>query len=88
MKNWIEFLEKFISELIIDCIKTYQKTFSPDHGMFSSVFLNFRCRFYPSCSDYALDSIRQYGLLRGVVLFSFRILKCNPFNKGGYDPVK
>lgn len=88
MKNSIKSSKGLVTRSVVKAIEVYQKTFSPNHGVFASSFGNFRCRFYPSCSDYALDSIRQYGLGRGVVLFSFRILKCNPFNKGGYDPVR
>ena len=46
------------------------------------------CRFYPTCSLYALEAISRYGALKGGFLSIKRILKCHPFNKGGYDPVK
>ena len=46
------------------------------------------CRFYPTCSEYALEAISKYGALKGGFLSIKRILKCHPFNKGGYDPVK
>ena len=45
------------------------------------------CRFYPSCSHYAYQAIYKYGALRGVPMAVWRILRCNPFNPGGYDPV-
>ena len=45
------------------------------------------CRFTPTCSRYALDAVRRYGVLRGGALASWRILRCNPWNKGGFDPV-
>lgn len=44
------------------------------------------CRFYPSCSEYAIDSIKKYGVLVGVPKSLLRVLRCNPFTKGGYDP--
>lgn len=47
-----------------------------------------RCRFYPTCSSYALEAIEEKGLFKGMVLAGFRILRCNPFSSGGYDPVK
>ena len=47
-----------------------------------------RCRYYPTCSAYAVDAIRGYGVLRGLVLAVWRLLRCNPFSHGGYDPVE
>lgn len=46
------------------------------------------CRFYPTCSQYALEAITKYGALKGGYLAILRILKCHPFHPGGYDPVK
>ncbi|NLX90238.1 MAG: membrane protein insertion efficiency factor YidD [Firmicutes bacterium] len=46
-----------------------------------------RCRFYPSCSRYCIESIERYGVVRGAYLTSMRLLRCHPFNPGGYDPV-
>ena len=46
------------------------------------------CRFYPTCSTYAIQAIEKYGALNGSVMAIYRILRCNPFCKGGYDPVK
>ena len=46
------------------------------------------CRFYPTCSQYAIEAIEKYGALKGSFLAIKRILKCHPFNKGGYDPVE
>jgi putative membrane protein insertion efficiency factor len=45
------------------------------------------CRFYPSCSHYGFEAIRKYGALRGGLMAAWRVLRCNPFNPGGYDPV-
>jgi putative membrane protein insertion efficiency factor len=46
------------------------------------------CRFYPTCSSYAIEAIEKHGAVKGLVMSIWRILRCNPFNKGGYDPVK
>jgi putative membrane protein insertion efficiency factor len=46
------------------------------------------CRFYPTCSQYAIDAIKKYGCLKGGYLAIKRIFKCHPFHPGGYDPVK
>ena len=46
------------------------------------------CRFYPSCSQYAIEAIYKYGAVKGIYLGAVRLLKCHPFHPGGYDPVK
>lgn len=46
------------------------------------------CRFYPTCSKYALDAVTKYGAIKGGFLATKRILKCHPFHKGGFDPLK
>ncbi len=64
-------------------IKIYQKYISPIFH-----FLGIRCKYYPTCSQYAIEAIEKYGFLKGSFLASKRIVKCNPFSKGGYDPLK
>ena len=66
--------------LLIGCVRGYQVLISPA--------LPRRCKYYPSCSQYAIDALRQYGVLRGFVLASWRLLRCNPWSYGGYDPVE
>ncbi len=61
-------------------IRLYQRVISPA--------LPQRCKYHPSCSAYALQSIRSYGILRGVVLAAWRLLRCNPWSHGGFDPVE
>jgi putative membrane protein insertion efficiency factor len=60
-------------------IRLYQRVISPA--------LPRRCKYHPTCSDYAVQAIRRYGILRGAVLAGWRLLRCNPFSHGGYDPV-
>ncbi|MGH9173406.1 MAG: membrane protein insertion efficiency factor YidD [Vicinamibacterales bacterium] len=60
-------------------IRGYQRGISP--------LLPPSCRFVPSCSDYGYQAIEKYGIIRGGAMTAWRILRCNPFNKGGYDPV-
>lgn len=64
---------------LIWLIAFYQKQISP--------LLPCSCRFVPTCSEYAIEAIRTWGVLRGLGLSIWRILRCNPFCKGGYDPV-
>ncbi|MBM4171460.1 MAG: membrane protein insertion efficiency factor YidD [Ignavibacteria bacterium] len=66
--------------VFIYIIKFYQKLISP---LFPP-----SCRFYPTCSEYAVQSITKYGSIKGGAKAVWRILRCNPFNKGGYDPLK
>jgi putative membrane protein insertion efficiency factor len=65
--------------LFIFLIKIYQHLISP-------IFPP-SCRFYPTCSNYAVEAIAKYGVVKGGVKTVWRILRCNPFNKGGYDPL-
>ena len=67
-------------KIFIFLIKFYQKAISP--------FLGRRCRFYPTCSEYTKQAVEKYGALKGSYLGLTRILKCHPFHKGGYDPLK
>jgi putative membrane protein insertion efficiency factor len=68
-----------VNKILIAFIKVYQYTISP--------LLGPRCRYYPSCSNYAVDALREHGALRGIGLATWRLLRCNPFSNGGYDPV-
>ncbi len=72
---------------ILKLIKIYQKTLSFDHGIFSYLFPYGFCRFAPTCSQYGYKAIEKYGVIKGGIMAFKRILRCNPFNKGGYDPV-
>lgn len=45
------------------------------------------CRFRPSCSEYAVEAVREWGIIAGTIMAVFRVLRCNPFSRGGYDPV-
>ena len=49
---------------------------------------NINCKFYPTCSEYTKQAIEKYGIIKGCTYGFIRILKCNPFSKGGYDPLK
>jgi uncharacterized protein len=55
---------------------------------FISPMLPPSCRFTPSCSLYTLQAIEKYGLLKGILMGTWRLLRCHPFSKGGFDPVK
>ena len=69
-----------IKKVLIFLIKSYQLTLSPRFSYGSG-------RFTPTCSQYALEAIEVHGIFKGCLLAAWRILRCNPFSKGGWDPV-
>jgi len=69
-----------MKKVFIKLIQFYQKYLSPLKGRST-------CIYTPTCSQYALEAIEKYGILKGGALAVWRILRCNPFSKGGYDPV-
>ncbi len=75
-------------KILLTALKGYQHSLSPDQGWYKAKYPYGYCRFYPSCSQYAYDSIQKHGVIKGVLLASWRVLKCNPWNPGGYDLVK
>jgi uncharacterized protein len=66
-------------------IRLYQKTLSPDHGFFKFLYANGYCKYYPTCSQYGHDVIKKRGLFVGIPKTMWRILRCNPWSKGGID---
>ncbi len=64
--------------LVLAPIRLYARVISPA--------LPPRCKYHPSCSAYAVEAIERYGILRGLVLAVWRVLRCNPWSHGGYDP--
>ena len=69
-----------MKRLLIVLIRFYKAAISP--------WLGANCRFTPTCSTYAIDAIEKYGAFKGTGMAAWRILRCNPFCKGGYDPVR
>lgn len=67
-----------IKSLLIKLIRLYQRMPLSSH---------FQCKYIPSCSNYAIDAIEYYGAFKGTLMAIWRILRCNPFSKGGIDPV-
>jgi putative membrane protein insertion efficiency factor len=68
-----------MQKLIITLIKSYQYLLSP--------FLGSHCRYYPSCSHYALNAVKEHGTWKGLALAVRRVSRCHPWHEGGYDPV-
>ncbi len=72
--------ERLIVKGLVGGIVFYQKAISPH--------LPHTCRYYPTCSEYSKEAILKYGPFKGLLKSIWRILRCNPFSKGGYDPVR
>jgi uncharacterized protein len=72
-------VKRLLTALLIAPIRAYQRWISPALGP--------RCRYYPTCSQYAIEAIEQVGPMRGLILAAWRLLRCNPFSKGGFDEV-
>jgi len=68
-----------ISHFLLFLIKIYRATLSPHFGN--------SCRYYPTCSHYTEDAIREHGAWRGSIMGAKRVLRCHPWHEGGYDPV-
>jgi uncharacterized protein len=73
-------VKRFIAAIVVAPIQLYRRLISPA--------LPRRCRYEPTCSAYAVDAVREFGVLRGMILAGWRLLRCNPFSRGGYDPVE
>ena len=69
-----------MKRFLLWCVRFYRKYISPYKG-------GPCCRYTPSCSKYAITAIERYGALKGGAMAAWRVLRCNPFSKGGYDPV-
>lgn len=69
-----------MASLLVLMVRGYQRIVSP--------LLPKSCKYHPSCSQYAIDAVREFGVLRGLVLAVWRVLRCNPMSYGGYDPVE
>jgi putative membrane protein insertion efficiency factor len=70
----------WLRELVLVPVRVYRRVLSPA--------LPKRCKYHPSCSAYAVEAVREYGVIRGSVLAGWRLLRCNPWSHGGYDPVE
>lgn len=78
MTRFLFHLQKLPSYWLIGLVRLYQITLSP--------YLGRQCRFHPTCSHYFIEAVQKYGALRGALQGTWRICRCNPFCRGGYDP--
>jgi putative membrane protein insertion efficiency factor len=78
-----------MKKIILRLIRFYQKYLSFDQGLIGRVFpIPKTCRFTPTCSQYTYTAVERYGIIVGLWMGVKRIIRCNPFNPGGVDPVK
>lgn len=76
-------------KIALKTIRFYQKTSFFHHQIFRMFYMTDKvCRFTPTCSEYTYQAIEKYGVIKGSWLGLKRIVRCNPWNKGGYDPLK
>ena len=72
-------MNSVLSKILLILLRFYKKVISPA--------LPPACRFYPTCSEYMMEAVVTHGVLKGLALGAYRLLRCNPFCKGGFDPV-
>lgn len=80
MQAFTNKLRSFTATVVLLPVHVYRKLISPMLGP--------RCRYYPTCSAYAVDAVKQYGAFRGTILASWRVVRCNPMSDGGFDYVE
>jgi len=84
----LKILDKFLAHIIIWLIKFYQKTISPDHSHHGKSMPFHGCKFYPSCSEYGILTLKKRGFLLGLFPMIWRVLRCHPWSHGGIDMPK
>jgi putative membrane protein insertion efficiency factor len=88
MLRVLKIIDRLLAKLFIFIIIIYQKTLSPDQGMLKVFFPHGFCRFHPHCSEYGKQALEKHNVITGIILALWRILRCNPWSKGGLDPIK
>lgn len=84
----MKYISYYLKKILIGLIKVYQKILSFDHSPLKVFYPHGFCRFNPTCSEYSIKAIDKYGPIKGSIKATWRVLRCNPFNKGGNDPLK
>lgn len=89
MKKFLEYFKNYVwhlpRKISVFFIKVYQKTLSPDHGFFKRFYPHGYCKFQPTCSEYARESVKKHGVVWGGMKAFWRVCRCNPWSKGGED---
>lgn len=86
--NILRYIWDIPRNILILMIRTYQIILSPDHSVWAKyLYPSGYCKFHPTCSMYGAEAIKKFGAVRGSIKTIWRILRCNPWNTGGNDPV-
>ena len=83
--NFLKKILLFPRWIALGIIRIYQNTLSFDHGVLRGMYPNGYCKFYPSCSQYGYEAIKKEGIIKGFVRTLWRVIRCNPWSKGGID---
>ena len=83
----MNFIINIPGNLAVGLIKSYQFFFSFDHSFWAQPEKFRICTYHPSCSQYSIEAIKKHGLLKGGIMGFIRVYSCNPWSRGGYDPV-
>ena len=82
VKTVVSLFRSILSGILIVMVRIYQVTLSP----LIKATMGDVCRFHPSCSQYFIEAVRKYGPIRGAIKGTWRVIRCNPWCNGGYDP--
>jgi len=83
----MNFILSIPKNIAIAIVTLYQKTLSPDHGLFKSLYPYGYCKHYPTCSEYTKQALDKHGLVKGGFYGALRILRCNPWAESKVDPI-
>jgi len=83
--RFLRFIINIPKNFLLFLIRVYQHTLSPDHGPMKAKFPYGYCKYTPTCSEYGYQAIKKYGVIRGIPKTVWRIMRCNPWSKGGVD---
>lgn len=87
IKRLFKIIIEIPKRIVLILIRIYQKLFSFDHSFWANPKAFRVCMFHPSCSEFTYEAIEKHGLIKGGILGSIRVIRCNPFSKGGIDEV-
>lgn len=88
MREYVALITTMPKRLMLRLIRVYQRTISPDHGVFRVFFPFGACKFRPTCSEFMYEAVDKFGIIRGFLKGTGRLFRCTPWEQGGDDPVR